>query len=215
MSKTLAHGASVVWARKVEERLEAKLAMDGCPDGTMLRGKLLVAAPGLLDPNFFRTVVLLVEHNDEGAAGVVLNRPSETGLSDGPLSDWAVLAADPALVFVGGPVQPTAAVCLARAGPDGSPDGWQQIIGPLGVIDMGRELSDVRALDRVRVFAGYAGWGPGQLEREIEEGAWYVLDADPNDALSSEPGGLWRFVLRRQGGKLSLVANFPADPNMN
>jgi putative transcriptional regulator len=70
-------------------------------------------------------------------------------------------------------------------------------------------------VDRLRVFAGYAGWEGGQLERELAEGAWYVLDADPEDALTSEPGGLWRFVLRRQGGKLALVSNFPADPTMN
>jgi putative transcriptional regulator len=108
------------------------------------------------------------------------------------------------------------AVCLARATPHAQPNGWEPVIGGLGVLDLGRELSDVRpSLDRVRVFAGYAGWGGGQLENEISEGAWYVLDADPEDALSSQPGGLWRFVLKRQGGKLALVANFPADPNMN
>jgi putative transcriptional regulator len=182
----------------------------------MLKGRLLVAAPGLSDVNFFRTVVLIVEHNDEGAAGVVLNRPSDTPLTDSPLDAWEDVAADPPLVFVGGPVNPSAAVCLASAQPNENPDGFEPVIGRLGVLDIGRELAELRpALDRVRVFAGYAGWGAGQLENEIEEGAWYVLDADPEDALSSEPGGLWRFVLKRQGGRLALVANFPADPTMN
>jgi putative transcriptional regulator len=181
-----------------------------------LKGRLLVASPGLLDPNFFRTVVLLVEHNDEGAAGVVLNRPSETPLTQSPLEAWEAVAADPPLVFVGGPVQPAAAVCLARTRPDSTPDGFEPVLDHLGVIDIGREISELRpALDRIRVFAGYAGWGAGQLEGEIEEGAWYVLDADPEDALCSQPGGLWRFVLKRQGGQLALVANFPADPTMN
>jgi putative transcriptional regulator len=181
-----------------------------------LRGRLLVASPGLLDPNFFRTVVLLVEHNDDGAAGVVLNRPSETPLTQSPLEAWEDVAADPPLVFVGGPVQPAAAVCLARTRPDRRPDGFEPVLDHLGVIDIGREFSELRpALDRIRVFAGYAGWGAGQLEGEIEEGAWYVLDADPEDALCSQPGGLWRFVLKRQGGQLALVANFPADPTMN
>ena len=188
-------------------------------DGTepaSLKGRLLVAAPGLVDPNFFRTVVLVVEHSDDGAAGVVLNRPSETSLTESPLDVWKDVAADPALVFVGGPVSPQAAVCLARATPNCRPPGWQPVIGGLGVLDLGTDISDVRDdLDRIRVFAGYAGWGEGQLEDEIEEGAWYVLEADPEDALSSQPGGLWRFVLKRQGGKLALVANFPADPNMN
>lgn len=185
-------------------------------DTSTLKGRLLVASPALLDPNFFRTVVLLVEHNDEGAAGVVLNRPSDRPLVDGPLEGWEDLAADPALVFVGGPVQPAAAVCLGRARPDVVPDGFEPILDRLGVVDIGREAADLRpALDRIRVFAGYAGWGAGQLEGEIDEGAWYVLDADPEDALSQQPGGLWRFVLKRQGGHLALVANFPADPTMN
>jgi putative transcriptional regulator len=181
-----------------------------------LKGRLLVATPGLLDPNFFRTVILIFEHSDEGAAGVVLNRPSETSLDEGPLGGWDDLAADPPLVFVGGPVAPGAAVCLARPAPHILPDGFEPIVDGLGVLDLAADPSDVRAaLDRLRVFSGYAGWDAGQLEAEIEEGAWYVLDADPEDALSSQPGGLWRFVLKRQGGKLALVANFPADPNMN
>jgi putative transcriptional regulator len=181
-----------------------------------LKGRLLVATPGLVDPNFFRTVLLVVEHNDEGAAGVILNRPSDTPLESSPLDDWREVAADPPLVFVGGPVSPESAVCLARATPYGSPDGWEPVIGGLGVLDLGRGLASVRTVvDRVRVFAGYAGWSPGQLEDEVAEGSWYVLDADPEDALSSQPGGLWRFVLKRQGGKLALVSNFPADATMN
>jgi putative transcriptional regulator len=185
-------------------------------DSETLKGRLLVATPGLVDANFFRAVVLLVEHNDEGAAGVVLNRPSDVALNDGPLEEWQDMAADPPLVFFGGPVQPGAAVCLARAQPHEEPEGFQPVIGGLGVVDIGREDVEIRPhLDRIRVFAGYAGWGAGQLESEIEEGAWYVLDADPEDALCSQPGGLWRSVLKRQGGRLALVANFPADPTMN
>jgi putative transcriptional regulator len=181
-----------------------------------LKGRLLVATPGLVDPNFFRTVVLVVEHNDDGAAGVVLNRPSEVPLSPGPLAEWDTFAADPPLLFVGGPVSEDNAVCLGRLNPNVTMPGWEPVIGGLGVVDLGGEVKEAKGvLDRVRVFAGYAGWQSGQLEDEIDEGAWYVLDADPEDALSSQPGGLWRFVLQRQGGKLSLVANFPADPNMN
>ncbi|MEX2537455.1 MAG: YqgE/AlgH family protein [Actinomycetota bacterium] len=181
-----------------------------------LRGRLLVATPHLLDPNFFRTVVLVVEHSEEGAAGVVLNRPSDTELSEGPLGDWERIAADPPLVFVGGPVAPGAAVCLAKSAPEERPPGWQPVVDGLGVLDLGHEVDEIRpGVDRVRVFAGYSGWGAGQLEMEIDDGSWYVVDADPEDALSSQPGGLWRFVLKRQGGKLGLVANFPVDPSSN
>ena len=184
---------------------------------TPLKGRLLVATPALVDPNFARTVVLIVEHTEDGAAGVVLNRPSEMGLEASPLDAWRVAAADPALVFVGGPVSPTAAVCLARMSfVPKEASGWQPVIDGLGVLDLELDVDEIRTnLDRLRVFAGYAGWGSGQLEDEIDEGSWYVLDADPEDALSSQPGGLWRFVLKRQGGKLALVANFPADPTMN
>ena len=184
--------------------------------GRSLQGRLLVAAPGLLDANFFRSVVLVVEHNDEGAAGVVLNRPSDTDLREGPLEGWSGLAAEPQLVFVGGPVQPDGAVCLARLATGSPPLGWKPVLGGLGVLDLRTTLDDVRdGVDRLRVFAGYAGWGSGQLETELEEGSWYVVDADPEDALTSMPGGLWRFVLRRQPGKLALVANFPPDPSLN
>lgn len=186
------------------------------PERQPLRGKLLVATPGLIDQNFFRAVVLVVEHSDEGAAGVVLNRPSETAIDATPLDPWKHLAADPPLVFVGGPVNPDSAVCLARAAPDARPQGWEHIVGGLGVVDLSREIDDVRdGLDRLRMFAGYAGWGGGQLEDELEEGSWYILEADPEDALTSMPLALWRFVLRRQRGKLALVANFPTDPSMN
>jgi putative transcriptional regulator len=186
------------------------------PDDTTFKGRLLVASPNLTDPNFFRTVVLLVEHSEEGAAGVVLNRPSDSALAEGPLRGWDAVAADPPLVFVGGPVQPTAAVCLARPAPSAPPEGFEPVVDGLGVLDLSCDPADVRdGLDAVRVFVGYAGWGAGQLEEEIEEGAWYVLPADPQDAMSAQPGGLWRFVLRRQGGQLALVANFPSDPTMN
>lgn len=169
-----------------------------------------MATPLIADPNFERAVVLLLGHEDEGAAGVILNRPSELEL-EAALPDWASLAAQPRVVFGGGPVNPGAAVCLARA--DGAPDGWEPVIGPLGVFDLAREARD--GLDRLRIFSGYAGWGQGQLEAEIATGAWLVLDADPDDALTTEPRSLWRFVLRRTGGNAALLANYPDDPSHN
>jgi putative transcriptional regulator len=185
-----------------------------------VKGKLLVAPPGLEDPNFFRTVVLILDHTDEGAVGVVLNRPSGASVSD-PLPEWAQLAAEPAVVFVGGPVQPDAAIGLGRrtgAGVSASdaPDGFASLFGELGTVDLERSPSDVvPTVDRVRVFAGYSGWGPGQLEGELAADGWFVVDADDADVWSSAPGEMWRTVLRRQRGQLQVFADFPLEPGTN
>lgn len=170
---------------------------------TSLKGKLLVAAPGLLDPNFFRTVVLILEHTEEGAVGVVLNRPSDFELV-AALPDWEERAAAPSVVFVGGPVAEGTAICLGRVG--GSDD--------IAVVDASIDPDDLGA-DEVRFFSGYAGWGMGQLEEEVDEGAWLVLDADPDDALVDEPELLWSRVLERQGGFLAVLARYPDDPLAN
>ena len=168
-----------------------------------LKGKLLVATPALGDPNFDRTVVLVLEHGDEGAAGVVLNRPTDMELL-GHLPGWEEHAAAPGVVFVGGPVSPSGVICLAIT------DGEIETLDPTILPD------DVGAVvDGVRVFAGYAGWGAGQVEGEIADGAWFVVDALPGDALSSRPNDLWRAVLRRQPGRLSLFANYPDDVSSN
>lgn len=181
-----------------------------------LVGRLLVAAPVMQDPNFDHTVVLVLEHGSEGALGVVLNRPTDADVFSA-LPRWESLAAEPTVIFVGGPVAPSAAICLARAGViEREADGWKPLFHGLGTVDLERDPDDLGAsVEKVRVFAGYAGWGPGQIDEEIEEGAWFVLDALPADALSSEPGSLWEAVLRRQGGQLALLANFPPDPSLN
>jgi putative transcriptional regulator len=181
-----------------------------------LTGRLLVATPALRDPNFERTVVLLVAHEDGGALGVVLNRATEVPVSE-VLGSWGALANDPAVVFEGGPVQPEAAICLARARP-GAPEltGFSRVSGVIGTVDLSADPETLRAvLLGVRVFAGYAGWSPGQLEREIETGSWFVFDALPGDAFAGRPDDLWQMVLRRQGGLLAAVAHFPSDPSMN
>ena len=180
-----------------------------------LRGRLLVAMPALRDPNFDRTVTLLLEHTEEGALGLVLNRPSETELED-PLPEWGPLAAEPPVVFVGGPVALDGAIGLARASAPGDTEGWAPLFGGLGTVDLRRAPEDIEVpLERLRVFLGHAGWGPGQLEEELAEDAWVVVDAAPGDALSEDPAGLWRRVLRRQGGRLAWLANHPLDPSLN
>ncbi len=186
----------------------------------MVKGRLLVATPALEDPNFHRSVLLVLEHGQEGALGVVLNRPSDLDLS-GPVPDWEPFAAPPAVVFFGGPVAPGTAICLARSSlslPDAGdqPSGWTRLFGPIGALDIGRSPPEVaQPIDDVRVFSGHAGWGPGQLEAEIAQGAWFVVDADPSDVVSPQPLGLWRQVLRRQPGRLSLFSAFPLDPSLN
>ena len=178
-------------------------------------GKLLVATPELTDPNFARTVVQLVQHSDDdGALGVVLNRPSETPLGD-VLPGWALLAPDPNVVFVGGPVQDTAAICLARLSRPEPSESVVVVPGApwLGTLDLEQDAAD--PVQEVRVFAGYAGWTPGQLEAEVEEGAWWVLDALPSDCFAADPERLWSDVLRRQGPPLALAATYPPDPSLN
>jgi len=180
-----------------------------------MKGRLLVATPSLGDPNFARTVVLILEHGDEGAIGVVLNRPTGTDVSD-PLPGWQRLAAEPPVVFAGGPVSPDAAICLARSWPDEFTDAYEPLLGALGTIDLSVDPDDVSAaVQALRIFAGYAGWAGGQLEAEIAEGAWFVVDARAEDVLSAEPLDLWADVLRRQRGDLKFYANFPSDPASN
>lgn len=178
-------------------------------------GRLLVAAPALDDPNFERVVILVLDHDEDGALGVVLNRASGVPVRE-TLDGWVDLAAAPPVVFGGGPVEPTAIVALGRAAPGEVSDGATQILERIRLVDLDMDpiLAAVE-LERVRVFAGYAGWAPEQLEDEIAQGAWFAIDADPADVFTDDPDGLWHAVLRRQRGALRLLATYPTDPTMN
>lgn len=185
------------------------------PAGAPLRGSLLVATPALADPRFRRTVVYLLAHTPEGALGVVLNRPAELPVAVA-LPAWADLAAEPPTVFSGGPVAQSSAICLAEVQPGSEPLGWSAVSGCIGTFDIGADFAGTReALVALRVFSGYAGWDAAQLESEIAGGSWYVVPAEPGDALTADPGSLWRQVLRRQPGHLAMVATFPDDPSLN
>jgi putative transcriptional regulator len=180
-----------------------------------LTGRLLVATPALGDPNFDRTVVLILEHTDEGAVGLVLNRPSDTEVRE-PLPEWDDLTADPSVIFVGGPVEQKAVIGLARRGSAGVEERWRPLVDGVGIVDLGPGPDDLLpAVEDLRLFAGYAGWGGGQLEGEIGAGAWWVVDALPEDACSREPERLWTTVLRRQRPRLAMYANYPVDPSVN
>ena len=182
-----------------------------------LRGKLLVATPDLGDPSFFRTVVLLLEHNLEGALGVVLNRPTDTPVED-VLPAWALLTGDPGVVFFGGPVQPEGAIGLARCidPSPGEESGFAPIYDDLGTVDLERDPdSIVPTLGAARIFAGHAGWGPGQLDGEVAANGWFVVERVLDDLWRTEPEVLWRAVLKRQPGRVAMFAGFPADPALN
>ena len=184
-------------------------------------GRLLVASPLLGDPNFRRSVVLIVEHEiAEGTLGVVLNRPTKVPVGQ-VLEQWTEVATDPSVVFRGGPVSPNSALALALSPGKDEPLGWRALEGApalarLGLLDLDtppRLLAP--AISSLRVYAGYAGWSPGQLQTEIDEGAWYVVTAEPGDVFSADPEVLWRRVLRRQDDDLAFLATYPDDPGLN
>ena len=174
-----------------------------------LQGQLLISSPLLHDPNFRRTVVLMTHHDDEGAMGLVLSRPSEIRVADA-VPELADLAGTDDLVYVGGPVQPEAVVVLIEH--ESEPD--LPIVGNIAFMSAGADVDELNAV-RTRVFAGYSGWGPGQLENELEESSWIVVPAEPDDAFASDPDELWRAVLHRKGGKFALIATMPYDPKLN
>jgi putative transcriptional regulator len=182
-----------------------------------LKAKLLVATPMLEDPNFDRTVVWLLEHGPDGAIGLVLNRPSELPVGE-PLPSWVDHTGPLSVVFLGGPVSTSSVIALAQvSGPDEVPAGsWESVQGSIGVLDLTSDPMLVApSITGLRCFAGYAGWGAEQLEVEIEEGAWFVLDAEPADPFTAAPDGLWRRVLARQPNELARLALVPDDPTLN
>jgi len=176
-----------------------------------LQGKLLVSSPSLVDPNFRKTVVLIAHHDDDGAMGLVLSRPSELPAVDAvPALEGLPGASDP--VFVGGPVQPEAFMVLAEF--DDVEEAAAPIMEGLGFMPADSEPDDL-SIRRMRLFAGYSGWGAGQLEMELDETSWIVVDAEADDAFADDPDELWRTVLQRKGGPFALMENMPFDPSLN
>jgi putative transcriptional regulator len=176
-----------------------------------LAGRLLISSPSLVDPNFRRTVVLMTHHDDEGAVGLVLSRPSELEIAEA-VPDLGELPYTDEVVYIGGPVQPEAVVVLVEL--DEADDSVESIVGNVGYLPPDLAPDDL-AVGRARVFAGYSGWGPGQLEAELEEPAWIIATALPDDVFAPDPDELWRTVLQRKGGKFSLIATMPYDPRLN
>lgn len=183
-------------------------------------GQLLVAAPDLHDPNFDRTVIFLLDHDGSGSLGVVVNRPTELPVAD-VLAPWSGFSSSPDVVFSGGPVGVDGALALAAfdsvpAALGSRPRGWRPVIGGIGLIDLDSDPESLRQdLRALRIFAGYAGWGAGQLDSELSQGAWVVAESLPGDAFTQHPERLWGDVLRRQPGELRFLATAPSDPSLN
>jgi putative transcriptional regulator len=183
-------------------------------DGGMdsLHGQLLIAGPGLWDPNFRRVVVLIGNHDEDGAVGVVLNRAAEVSVAEAapPLAEL-VLPGE--RLFLGGPVQPQSAIVLA----DFEHPERDHILalGSIGFLSDNVDPIASGGIRRARVFAGYAGWGPGQLEAEVEESSWIAEPALPDDVFTDDPEGLWTAALRRKGRDFEMLATMPIDPRLN
>lgn len=182
---------------------------------TPVMGRLLIALPALQDPNFDRTVVLLVDHDQDGSLGIVLNRPSTLPLVE-HAGAWLGVAAPPTRIFVGGPVQPERGLALAWSLEDVSDPHIRPVIDRVGLVNLDADpLLVAPHVTGLRVFAGYAGWGSSQLMAEIDEGAWLVVPAHPGDVVHPHPERLWADVWRRQPGRERLLARFPDDPRDN
>ncbi|MFN0147677.1 MAG: YqgE/AlgH family protein [Dehalococcoidia bacterium] len=180
-----------------------------------LTGKILIASPLLKDPNFDRTVVFICAHSDGGSFGLVLNRPLEMEVAD-HLPQWLDVVSSPTALFRGGPVEPASAYGLARTRDRAPDEGWMAITGTLGLVDLSQDTSALAPeLIDLRIFTGYAGWSPGQLDEELQAEAWFVIEPGPGDLFTRAPGDLWREVLRRQPGKLAMFAYFPEDASQN
>ncbi|MEX2080986.1 MAG: YqgE/AlgH family protein [Dehalococcoidia bacterium] len=176
-------------------------------------GRLLVATPSLTDANFQRTVILLALHDEAGAFGVVLNRPSVAEVRE-YLPDWTAVVPPPGFIFRGGPVEPTSVIALGRRD-DGGEDGWKRVLGDLGIVDLkDPEQARTREWSAVRFYSGYAGWGGGQLDGELEAGAWWVAAPRRRDIFTETPEDLWREVVQRSP-ETQMYAHFPSDPRAN
>lgn len=179
-------------------------------------GELLVSSSGGSEQFFDSAVILLLDCDHEGALGVALNKLSPTEL-ESVLPQWHGLLSPPKLLFAGGPVSPQSAICVAKLQePTEEPLGWRQVVDDIGLLhlDTPVELATGCFTD-LRIFAGYAGWEPGQLEEELSRGAWIRMPRRDEDVFTADPAGLWRRVLRRHGGTPALLSTWPADPELN
>lgn len=176
-------------------------------------GQILVAMPLLTDPHFRKTVVLLCEHGEAGALGLVLNRPTDVEI--GQLIEGFPDVPGTRTVFQGGPVSQDGLLVLGRSAAK---------LEGLGVLADTYLIEDLAALQdparmgphaAARCYLGYAGWGPGQLEAEMGEGAWGLMAGDSSLVFDADPAGLWRRMLIQHGGPWAVYGTMPDDPSVN
>jgi putative transcriptional regulator len=179
-------------------------------------GDLLVASVLLADGVFNQTVILVLDSDEDGALGVILNEISQTPL-DAVLPEWAHAVSEPQMLFHGGPVSPNGAICIASVMNAGEePPGWRRLFETVGLLHLDTPIEIVAGAYRdLRIFAGYAGWSAGQLQTELAQGMWHVISASYTDVFSTSPLDLWRTVLRRQTSELSFFATWTEDPDLN
>ncbi|SEL24422.1 putative transcriptional regulator [Blastococcus sp. DSM 46786] len=179
-------------------------------------GALLVAMPALTEPTFAGAVVYVLDHSDTGTLGVVLGQPSQVEIRD-VLPGWCDLAVEPGVFHVGGPCETDTALCLATASAEAAVPGLRPVAGDVHLVDLDGDPDALAGrLSGLRVFAGYAGWSPGQLVGELAEGAWACVPSRPGDVLSALSGlELWRRVMGRQRGRLAVLSSATADPTAN
>lgn len=190
-------------------------AAGGASGFSSTQGKLLVSVPDLGDDNFDKTVILVIEHDEAGAVGLVLNRPSETEVSE-HLPDLVDLIVSPEMFFIGGPVSVGGLLALGRRRLGAELVNAVGLDGPIVIVDPEALVNgEVKGVEAVRLFTGYSGWGEGQLDAELKSGVWHVVSAMPDDVLCSTPADLWRSVMKRQGGRLASQSLFPENPHAN
>lgn len=190
-------------------------AAGGASGFASTQGKLLVSVPDLGDDNFDKTVILVIEHDEAGAVGLVLNRPSETEVSE-HLPDLVDLIVSPEMFFIGGPVSVGGLLALGRRRLGAELVNAVGLDGPIVIVDPEALVNgEVKGVEAVRLFTGYSGWGEGQLDAELKSGVWHVVSAMPDDVLCSTPADLWRSVMKRQGGRLASQSLFPENPHAN
>ena len=179
------------------------------PKYRSLAGWVLVATPIITDPPFSRTVVAVIEHDAEGALGVIINLPSDLPV-DRFLPEATNVVVPPRVIFVGGPVGADSALGILQAD-----DANSIRPSPFAGISMVDPTDQYREHGGMRVFAGFAGWSPDQLEDEIGEGAWWSVLAHRENFFTPQPELLWEATVRRVKGRVPLYATFPDDPSTN
>lgn len=174
-----------------------------------IAGQFLVATPIIASPPFDHSVVFVLEHDASGAIGVVINQATNLMVEE-HLPGIGAIVSDPPTVFLGGPVSTDTALVIGRG--RGFNFVRPSAIPGIGVVDIEEEME---GLDSLRVFAGYAGWEPDQLEGELEEGAWWLVFPDVDDLFAADVDNLWERTVERAPGTIPLYSTYPEDPSTN